>query len=110
MHAIYIKSRGKTTVTRILANREVTVAKLPQHPTSRQMDLRIHIALHLLTNTAHLHTTRPRVSMAHHRIHLRRGSTAPHRTLKADRILPMEVVGLHPTTDIAQLHTNIVSN
>lgn len=45
--------------TRIRANQEVIVAKLLHRPINRQMDLPIHIVLHRLTNTAHLHTTLP---------------------------------------------------
>ncbi len=93
--------------TRILANQEVTVAKLLQRLTSRQMVQQLHIVHHLPTNTACL----PRVSMVHHPIRLPRDNTLPRRIVRADiRILPTEVVGPHPTMDIAQLHTNIVSN
>lgn len=111
MQAVYMIFRGKIMATRILANREVIVAKLPQHPINRQMDLHIHTAPRPLTNTAHLHSTLPlRVSIVHHPSHLRRDSMVPRRMPQADRIPLTEAEDPHPTTDIAQLHTNIVSN
>ncbi|KAI1745401.1 hypothetical protein F4680DRAFT_102687 [Xylaria scruposa] len=116
------RSRGKILVTRMLANQGVTVVKLLQRPINRQMHLHPHIVLRPLTHTARLliirpltnivrlHIILPQASMVHHPTHPRQDNMVSHHTLKADRILPMEVVDRHQITDIVQLHTNIVSH
>ncbi|KAI0806404.1 hypothetical protein GGR55DRAFT_204081 [Xylaria sp. FL0064] len=98
-------------VTRIPANWEVTVAKLLQRLTSRQMGQQLHIVRRLRTNTARLHLTLPQVSIVHHLILPHRDSTAARRMAKEGiRTLHTEVVCPRQIMDIAQLHTNMVSN
>ncbi|GAW22016.1 hypothetical protein ANO14919_115500 [Xylariales sp. No.14919] len=97
--------------TRIPANQEAIVAKLLQRLTSHQMDQQPHTVPRPLTNTAHLHTTLPKVSMAHPLTQRHQDNMAPLRIVKLDIKTPRtEAVDPHPTMDIAQLHTNILRN